>query len=128
MTSEIEVQTDTRIALSNGDTRLFRQQTGHFWQGEVTRLRDGSILLKNPRMVVSGFEGWPDLGGWVSVVVTPEMVGMKIAVAAQVEMKRPRGGKKGTQQKAFIAMACAMGVRAGFARSVDEAKKILAGG
>lgn len=127
MTAERDVQADIRIALGRGDVRLFRQQVGDAWIGESRRLRDGSVLILNPRRFVSGFEGWPDLGGWVSVVVTPEMVGQRIAIAVEIEVKRPRVKKARDAQQLFLDMAKSHGVRCGIARSVEEAKKILDG-
>lgn len=124
---ETPVQSAIRTECSQGDTRLFRQQVGQFWTGDSVNLKDGSVLIRNPRRVTVGFEGWPDLGGWTTVTVTPEMVGQVIAVAVQVEVKRTKGGQKRQRQKEFIAFAIARGVRAGFARSVEEARKIIAG-
>lgn len=127
MTAERDVQADIRIQLGHGNVRLFRQQVGETWIGECRRLRDGSVLILNPRRFVSGFEGWPDLGGWVSVIVTPEMVGQRIAIAVQIENKRPKVKKAREAQQNFLTMAKSHGVRCGIARSVEEAKKILDG-
>jgi hypothetical protein len=128
MTLEIDVQNAIRAECGHGDTRLFRQASSFYWAGEPTHLRGGSVLLKHASLVRVGFDGQPDLGGWTTVTVTPEMVGQRIAIAVQVEVKKPKRGKKGEHQKQFIAKAQEAGVRAGFARSVEEAKKIIAGG
>lgn len=124
---ESPIQTAIRVECSTGDTRLFRQQAGQFWAGDAVTLTDGSVLIRHPRRVTVGFEGWPDLGGWTTVEVTPEMVGQRIAIAVQVEVKRDSGGNKRKRQVEFIAFALARGVRAGFAKSVAEAKRIISG-
>jgi hypothetical protein len=127
MTAERDVERAIRLALSRGDTRLFRQHVGLYWQGEAVPLKDGSVLLKNPRRIDVGFEGQPDEGGWTSVIITPEMVGQRIAIAVQMEIKRSRGAYRRKKQKEFIAFVRTMGVRAGFAASVEDAERIVAG-
>jgi hypothetical protein len=127
MTAERDVERAIRLALSRGPTRLFRQHVGLYWQGEAVPLKSGDVLLKNPRRIDVGFEGQPDEGGWTSVTITPEMVGMVIAVALQIEIKRSRGAHRRKKQKEFIAFCKTMGVRAGFAASVEDAERIVAG-
>jgi len=126
--SERNVETAIRLAHSRGPTRLFRQQVGEFWTGDAVRLKSGDMLIRNPRRVSVGFEGQPDEGGWTSVVVTPEMVGKLIAIAVQIEIKRSKGAHRRKKQREFVAFAASMGVRAGFAASVEDAKKIIDGG
>lgn len=120
------IQNEIRLALSNGDTRLLRQQAGNLWAGEATKLRDGSVLIRNPRRVEVGFPGLSDLGGWTTVTVTPDMVGRRVAVYLAVEVKTPRG-RVSDEQETFIALVRAAGGRAGVARSVEDAEKIIAG-
>lgn len=115
-----------RAQLSVGDTRLFRQQSGEYWIGEVTHLRDGSIRIENPIRVVVGFPGLADLGGWRSVVVTPEMVGQRIAVYVALEVKTPRGRVKDDQQRFIHAVNEAGGIGS-VVRSVADAVDALTG-
>jgi hypothetical protein len=127
MTLEVSVQNQIRTDCGQGPTRLFRQESSFFYTGKPAKLKDGTNVLLHPRLVRVGFDGQPDLGGWTTVVVTPEMVGQTIAIAVQIEVKRPKKNKRSDEQIAFIAFARSVGVRAGFARSVDEARKIIAG-
>lgn len=127
MTAERDVERDIRLALSRGPTRLFRQHVGLFWQGEAFPQKNGTVILRNPRRIDVGFEGQPDEGGWTTVTITPEMVGQRIAVAVQVEVKRSHGAHRRKRQREFIVFAQSMGVRAGFAASVEDARKIVEG-
>jgi hypothetical protein len=127
MTAERDIQNDIRRECGNGDTRLFRQQTGEGWTGDAVKLKDGSVLIRNPRRFIAGFKGLPDTGGWTMVTITPEMVGTVIAVAVQIEIKSETGRLRKAQRR-FLALCWRMGVRAGVARSVADAKKIIAGG
>lgn len=127
MTLEVSVQNQIRTDCGQGPTRLFRQESSFFYTGKPAKLKDGTNVLLHPRLVRVGFDGQPDLGGWTTVVVTPEMVGQTIAIAVQIEVKRPKKNKRSEEQVQFIDFAKGVGVRAGFARSVDEARKIIDG-
>ena len=62
--------------------------------------------------------------GWQSVVVTPEMVGARIAVFTAVEVKQPK--KKPTEaQRNFIDLVLSQGGYAGVATSEGEALDVL---
>ena len=126
MTLEVNVQNEIRAELGKGPTRLFRQESSYFYTGRLGYINGQRVLLF-PKEVRVGFDGQPDLGGWTSVVVTPDMVGQTIAIAVQIEVKRPRKSKRSAEQVQFIDFAKGVGVRAGFARSVEEAKKIVEG-
>ena len=112
--------------LSHGNTRLFRNNIGNAWMGSVSRLKDGSVLIRKPRRVGFGLggEGGSDLIGFRSVLVTPEMVGQTIAVFAAVEVKSATGTPT-AEQRNFINMVIDHGGRAGIARSPEEAEEIL---
>lgn len=73
--------------------------------------------------------GWmipasPDLVGHYSLVVTPGMVGKRVAVAMYIEVKTPEGCVA-KEQQAFIDKAVAAGAIAGVARSGDGLEIIL---
>jgi hypothetical protein len=77
-----------RIITSLKDTeRLFRINAGEAWQGEVVRQTSNTITLKNPRRFHGAPPGWPDLAGWRSITITPEMVGQTVAVFWGAEIK-----------------------------------------
>lgn len=112
-------------ACRNGDVRLFRNNVGAAWLGKVQHNMDGSVTIHNPTRVVYGLGvGTSDLIGLRSVVITPEMVGQRVAIFAAVEVKRP--GKRGTpEQKKFIEVVKSLGGLAGIASSVAQCEQVL---
>ena len=109
--SEQKIQQEIRIACSNGDTRLFRNNTG--------TLRD-----QNGRPVQFGLcKGSADLIGWKRVTVTPEMVGSTVAVFLSIEVKTATGRLRPEQQQWLDAVQAAGGI-AGVARSVEDAQRL----
>ena len=107
------------------DIRLFRQNVGEAWVGVFVSFRNGRLILDNARRFFAGLcVGSSDLIGWRTVVVTPDMVGQRVAVFVGVEVKAPRGSPT-TEQRAFTGAVNSAGGRAGFARSVDEARIII---
>lgn len=132
--SETELMQRLRMAASTFGSRLFRQQTGMGWTGKkvekiagprVVHVQTGDVVIRGGRPFHSGFAGWSDLGGWVPVEVTPDMIGAKIAIYAQVEVKE--GARPTTEQIAWIEAVRAAGGRAGVARSEDDLRSILFG-
>ena len=130
--SEADLMRRLQMAASRLGARLFRQQVGTGWVGKVTRgplpnisLGPNDVLIRNARPFKAGVEGMSDLGGWVSVEITPEMVGSTVAVVAQAEIKL--NGRPTTQQLAWIACVNKAGGRAGIARSEKDLADILAG-
>ena len=124
---ERNIQNEIRLALGQGNTKLFRNNVGMAWTGEVVTLKNGDKLIKNPRPVHFGLvEGSSDLVGFTSVTVTPEMVGRKVAIFTAVEVKQP--GKTPTPtQRNFIAQVRENGGRAGVATDVNSARLICQG-
>lgn len=106
--------------------RLFRVNVGVAWTGDVSKNRDGSITIRNPRPFKSGVPGMSDLIGWAPVVVTPDMVGKTVAVYLAVETKSARG-RASDEQKSFIAAVHNAGGRAGVARTDEDLSSILCG-
>lgn len=98
--------------------RLFRINAGQGWQGEIYRpvkretivINPGTIVMRNPRVFHGAPDGWPDLAGWETVVITPEMVGQKIAVFTGEEVKAGKMRLSGIQ-KMFGDLILSMGGR-----------------
>lgn len=112
--SEQRIQQEIRLALGKGRSRLWRNNTG--------ALRD-----ERGQLVRYGLcQGSADLIGLTTVTVTPDMVGQTLAVFTAIEVKAPRG-RPTPEQEAFIAMVRQAGGRAGIARSVEEAERIITG-
>ena len=113
--SEQQTQQQIRLAVSRGPVRLWRNNTG--------MLRD-----QHGRPVTFGLcPGSADLIGYTTIEVTPDMVGQRLAVFTAVEVKSPTG-KPTAEQAAFLDHIRQAGGRAGIARSVDEAMRIVGGG
>ena len=114
--AETEIQQRIRLALGTSpNLRLFRNQVG---------------CLPDPktgRPVQFGLaRGSADLIGWRTVVVTPEMVGQRLAVFTSIEVKTPTGRLTPQQQHWLGAVRAAGGI-AGVARSVSDAVCLLEG-
>jgi hypothetical protein len=80
--------------------RLFRNNNGSGWQGpgftlkpgQVYRAEGGERVITRPQHIEFGLmPGSGDGIGWESMVITPEMVGRRVAVFLSVETKAGRG-------------------------------------
>jgi hypothetical protein len=120
--SESTIQSEI-LGLSTGPIRLWRTNVGMGWAGKAIR-QGSTVVIPNARPFHAMPEGWPDLTGFVSVTITPDMVGRTIAVFAAPEVKTARGAVRETQ-KSFREMFLSMGAIAGICRSVDDARKLL---
>lgn len=82
------------------------------------------MLLRNARPFNTGLPpGFPDTFGWQDVVITPEMVGMTIALFWALELKDQ--AKVSELQQNFIDAVKGSGGKAGAPRSEQEACDIL---
>ncbi|MDR0656550.1 MAG: hypothetical protein LBG22_09585 [Treponema sp.] len=75
------------LASLTPDKRRFRINAGMGWSGETSRLKNGDIIIHNPRPFHGAPKGFPDTVGWDCVEITPGMVGKKIAVFVGEEFK-----------------------------------------
>lgn len=136
MSSENTNQRGIWLALG-GVSVLFRLNTGKGWVSGlgpkgVSRLADGSVLIKAARSIPLGF-GYPngdpvsgacDLPGWTVVTVTPEMVGHKIGVFTSIECKSDTGKATPDQKNWAVQVSNAGGI-AGVASTPQQAKAII---
>jgi hypothetical protein len=115
--AETTLQQQIRLALgTRSDLRLFRNQVG-----QLPDPRTG-------RPVQFGLtRGSADLIGWRTVIITPDMVGQRIAVFTSIEVKTPTGRVR-SEQQAWLACVQESGGIAGVARSVDDAIRMVADG
>lgn len=98
-----------RLASLSENERLFRANSGMGWAGVSTRKGD-FIVIKNPRPFHGMPEGFPDLVGWTSVEITPDMVGQRVAVFTGVEVKSGKQKiKPGSTQDDFREIIIRMG-------------------
>jgi hypothetical protein len=136
MSSENTNQRGIWLSLG-GVSVLFRLNTGKGWVSGlgpkgVSRLTDGSVLIRAARSIPLGFgtpsgdavNGACDLPGWTSVVVTPAMVGHKIAVFTSIECKSDKG-KATPDQNNWKEQVTKAGGIAGVVSTPDQARAIL---
>ena len=112
--AETTLQQQIRLAVgTRPDARLFRNQC---------------VALPDPRtgrLVTFGLaRGSADLIGWRTVVVTPEMVGQRLAVFTSIEVKTATGRLR-PEQQAWLGVVRSAGGVAGVARSVPDALRIM---
>lgn len=69
--------------------------------------------------------GSADLIGYRTITITPEMLGQQVAVFTSIEVKTPTGRIRPEQQQWLETVQAAGGI-AGVARSVEDAKALLA--
>lgn len=127
--AEVDLMRHLQKLASSLGARLFRQNTGQAWVGKVergprtVRLNAGDVVIRNARPFHAGFTGMSDLGGWVPVEITPDMVGLTIARYAQVEVKENARPTK--EQIAWINAVNKAGGVAGIARNDEDLHNIL---
>lgn len=111
--SEASILMRIRKRFNQGPVRLFRNNSGIAEYANGAKVRYGV-----------GGPGAPDLIGFKTITITPEMINKKIAVLVCVEVKRV--GKKATaEQKNFITAVLAAGGFAGQAESESQVEDIL---
>lgn len=98
--NEANIMRMIQVKVSTLGTRLFRNNVGIGWVGNIVKvsvpgkiqINPGDILLRNPRPLHAGLcEGSSDLIGWTPVKITQEMVGKSLAVFTAVEVKTETG-------------------------------------
>lgn len=108
--------------------RVFRNNTGMGWAGEVKRLTDGSIHISNPRPLRAGLcEGSSDYIGWKSVTITPDMVGQRLARFVAIETKRSGSARRSPAQVNFLNTVKDAGGIGLFASTNEEVEMALNG-
>lgn len=111
-------------AISGLGARLFRVNTGLAWAGKA-EVHGTTVFIRDAYPVRMGLvEGGSDLVGWTPVVVTPDMVGERVAVFTAIELKV---GKTATteDQDRFLARVAEAGGAATVARSVGDAVDLV---
>lgn len=137
MASESAVMRQVWLALAK-TSALFRLNTGMAYLSGlgpkgVKRLEDGSVHILAARPISVGFaypDGKPvtgacDLPGWTEIVITPDMVGCKVAVWTSIETKRTSGGKVSDDQRKWMSAVLRAGGIAGVANSAEAAVDIV---
>lgn len=90
-----------QIFASSLGHRLFRNGNGLAWAGQAIQLKDGSLLIKNPRPIKYGLGvGSGDLIGGTRIKVTADMVGKHVFLFTNYEIKT-KNTKVSKEQTAF---------------------------
>lgn len=126
MTTESTILARIRRALGRRqDARLFRNDCGTAWTGEVVERHGTTVILRNAQRITYGLQpGSSDLIGWQSIEITPDMVGRRVAVFLTIEAKNKRG-RLSTRQLRWLHAVDQAGGNAGVARSPQDAETIL---
>lgn len=107
-------------AASKVGARLFRQNVGRGWVGRLVSQKDGTVVLANARVLHAGLcKGSSDVIGWMPVVITPDMVGRRIAVFTALEVKTP-GVPTTDEQANFVRAVRESGGYAAVVRNVED--------
>jgi VRR-NUC domain. len=129
---ENAAQRECWLEFGKQGAKVFRLNTGRAWAGRAERMPDGSVRIEYPQLVNLGL-GYPDnkpvvgasdLIGWTSVVITPEMVGQRVAVFTAGEAKAPKG-QPTEDQRRFIDQVRADGGIAGVVRTPTDVRGLL---
>ncbi len=112
--SETHLQQEIRLALgTRPDLRLYRNNCGSLPDPRTGRLVTFGLA-----------RGSADLIGWRTVVVTPDMVGQRIAVFTSIEVKTATGRLR-PEQQAWLGVVRGAGGVAGVVRSVEDALNLM---
>lgn len=123
--NETELVRQIILEASKRGHRIWRQNTGQGWIGK-SRVNGSTVIIENARPFQAGFPGLSDAGGYVMVEITPDMVGRKLPICAQVEVKTATG-RVSEAQKKFIDHIKSVGGIAGVVRSVKDLEELISG-
>lgn len=125
--SEAEIMREIMVKASEIGNRLFRNNVGTGWVGQVLRPRklqsyllgESDVIVKNARPLHAGLcNGSSDTIGWRSIVITPDMVGKRFAQFAACEVKA--GTRETIEQRSFMTAVRVAGGWAETAHSPEE--------
>jgi hypothetical protein len=126
VTRERDLLPTLLLRFGRGASRVFRINAGMGWAGKlVRRTRGGETVLRDARPFHGAPDGFPDLIGWASVTVTPQMVGRRVAVVLVIEAKST-SGTPSKQQRKFHQLVAASGGVAVIARHEADVIDALA--
>lgn len=127
--TEANLMRNIQVLVSQLGCRLFRNNVGTGWVGQVQRsstpitvkMNPGDVLVRNARPLHAGLaEGSSDLIGWTPIMITEKMVGTKVAVFTAIEVKTEIG-RVSQEQDSFLNVIEEMGGIALVARNENEA-------
>ena len=126
MSKEHPIMQQMRLTLGAlTHVRAFRNNNGQAWYGLRRHNQDGTTTIYNAKPITFGLcPGSADLIGLTSIVITPEMVGRRVAVFTSIEAKGEHTPIQPGQPE-WAHMVDYMGGLSGFARTPEEAVEIV---
>jgi len=129
---EASIQAQGLCETSKAGAIMFRVNTGSAWAGKVVKKFkqnfESYITLMNAQPLKAGLcKGGSDTIGWTSIVITPDMVGKKVALFTAIEYKTGKG-KATPEQLRFINAVDVAGGIAGIARNPAQAGLLITEG
>ena len=108
---------------------ITRTNVGSGWVGKYSKNPvSNTVTIYNPRWFSTGLpKGFPDLCGYKSTIITPDMVGKKFAQFAFIEVKTPTG-RVAKDQLELHRKFINDGAVGGICRCVEDAIILLRGG
>jgi len=79
------------------NVRLFQSRAGFAWQGKSV-LKGKFRIIENSSPFRGMPDGFPDLCGWTSIEITPDMIGQTVAVFTAIEVKTGKQNLKKDQR------------------------------
>ena len=127
MNPETKLQNLQMLALSSAGCLVWRVETAGAWVGKVIHKDNQTVTLANARMIQAGLcRGGSDIIGIRPTVITKDMVGQTVGVFLADEVKT-KTGRATKEQLRFIEAVNNAGGKAGIARSVEDALKLIRG-
>jgi hypothetical protein len=106
--TESEILGYARLQATKLGGRLWRNQSGLAWQGEIISKNNNVLHLRNPRPLKSGLViGASDLIGFLPIKITEEHLGKILAIfwANEIKTKNDRLSKEQLNFLQFIGMS-----------------------
>lgn len=139
--NESDLQKEILLKLGRPPVILYRNNVGIGWVGKssgpISRecsviLHPGDVVVRNARPLHAGMgAGSADLVGYVSRIITEDMLGQRIAQFLAIEVKNPTPGKASVKnadiQNKWLSSVVKAGGKAGIAKSLDDASIIISG-
>ena len=124
MKSESEIQQEIQLESPKHGVTLLRNNSGAFKDETGRLIRYGLGHTSNNQPFKSS-----DLIGWTEVLITPKMVGTRVAIFTAVEIKseswKPSNNDREQAQNNFIMWVKSRGGIAAMLNSVDGFKKLF---
>lgn len=123
--TETDIQRRIQLAITSEHARAWRNNVGEAWLGKNFTVRKGKLVEGQAYRIRYGLApGSSDLIGLQSVLITPEMVGRRVAIFAAIEVKSERGAPSDEQSK-FLDVVMELGGIACIARSPQDALEAM---